>query len=557
MDNLVNIVIQSQNYLRDEEGLTLSDAFDEIIKVLYTQFILNEEFFNININEFKKYFRNELYSPNLFNSDEIKIKDHSIKTLLKITSDIDFSREDIKGRLFEIYLGKTFTGNLGQFFTPRNVVKFISKMLLKHVDSNKKIKIIDPTCGSGGMLTTLYNLSDNIGEAVGIDIDSRLVRISNLNCVINKIKNFNIIHNSFLMIDLDNDFDIAISNPPFGSKVTRPDILNKFELGKGKKSQDLELLILEKIIKSLKPGGMCGIVLPMGVFNNKSTKGVRNFVLEKTNIICSVGLPNGVFKSSGTGCETSLLFFKKNPTERTSCKMYVSETVGYETKTKFAKSIQNNDLERIINDKIEYVNINPKELVKRMDAKYFIQRKKNEDNKFTHKINKYYDLINTSKYELENFLNNRNYVKYIQYSDVDDMFGFIRSSTIYNNFEILPGRARQIVKMGDVIVPRLSANKVGIIDKESNDSIVSSGFFVIRPKEEYSTEFIFSLFKSKIIKEQLNSISSGTIMSSVDNEYLSELVFFNITDKEIRDREHKIFQAFNYVKLASELLNGK
>ena len=91
----------------------------------------------------------------------------------------------------------------------------------------------------------------------------------------------------------------------------------------------------------------------------------------------------------------------------------------------------------------------------------------------------------------------------------------------------MPNRAKQIVKKGDVLIPRLtgsSGNKMAIITDEYDNCLASSGFFVLRPKNNYESEFIFSIFRTKFMQNQMNSISSGTIMPSVDDEYFYKLV---------------------------------
>lgn len=553
-NNLTSIVLKSQNILRNNDGLTLSDAFDEILKILYTQYAFKSDFF-VKIDLFRAQFRENVFNEKMFNSTEIKVSNDSIREILALYSEIDFSKEDVKGRLFEIYLGRTFTSGLGQFFTPRNIVNFLAKFILQNIDDRKNLKVLDPSCGSGGMLSVINNLIYS-AELIGYDIDNRLVRTSNINLDVNNSKNYKIINKSFLNTEYEDYFDIVISNPPFGIKETKKNILSKYYLSKGKKTQDLEILFIEQIIKSLKPNGICGVVLPDSIFNNTSTQYVRQYILENTNIISSISMPSGVFKSSGTGCETSLLIFKKKPTTTTDCKMYLPSYVGYETKTKFAKQIDKNDLDLILENNFEHINIEKDLLLKRCDSKYFIFKYnlEKEFNKNLIKLNSFYDIITTSKSKLSEFIKDKEYVKYIQYSNVDDFFGHIRNvDELY--IDELPNRAKQIVRTGDIIVPRLtgsSGNKIGIITSEYNNCLVSSGFYVLRPKQQYETEFIFSIFKNKFIQEQLHSLASGTIMPSVDDCYFDTLVMAPIKSDEIQKITEDIKNGFVHLNKAQE-----
>jgi len=554
-ENLIQIVVKSQNILRDNDGLTLAEAFDEIIKILYTQSKVNQSFFT-NITSFKAEFTNYLYDEKLFKNSTIDVSDESIRQILYLYADIDFSKDDVKGRLFEVYLGRTFTSNLGQFFTPRNVVDFLSQYLLMCVDKTDNLKILDPSCGSGGMLTYLSRGVTN-SEFVGYDVDHRLEKVSNLNLTLNNIDNYEIRNKSFLVDDFEEEFDIAISNPPFGIKEKKEENLSKFELSRGKKSIDLELVFIEQLLNALKPNGVCGIVLPDGVLNNsnKSAQNVRKFLVDNANIIASVDLPAGVFKGSGTGVDTSLLIFKKKPTDITKCKMFDINYVGYETKTKFQRPIDNNDLEDIISGNLKPLEIEQIYLTRRIDAKYYINS--NVVKKYDSKLNKYYSLVDTKKQELLSYLDSLDEIKYIQYQDVDDKFGLIRSYTSYIDSSELPHRASEIVRVGDVIVPRLSASvgKVGIIGEEHHGSIVSSGFLVLRPKGKYTTEFIFSLFKVKEISTQLQKLCTGSIMSCISDTYFDEVRYNNISVEEIKNRESLIKKIFFHIESANKLLN--
>ena len=62
--------------------------------------------------------------------------------------------EDIKGIAFERFLGKTFRGEIGQFFTPRPIVEFMVRM----VDPQEGEVICDPASGSGGFLIRFFEI---------------------------------------------------------------------------------------------------------------------------------------------------------------------------------------------------------------------------------------------------------------------------------------------------------------------------------------------------------------------------------------------------------------
>ena len=78
------------------------------------------------------------------------LKDRTTKQLVKFLENYDLSLTsfDVKGEAFEYFLGETFTGGLGEYFTPRNVVEF----MVEATDPKIGEKLVDPFCGTGGFL---------------------------------------------------------------------------------------------------------------------------------------------------------------------------------------------------------------------------------------------------------------------------------------------------------------------------------------------------------------------------------------------------------------------
>lgn len=62
--------------------------------------------------------------------------------------------EDIKGIAFERFLGRTFRGEIGQFFTPHTIVEFMVHM----VGPQEGEVICDPASGSGGFLIRFFEV---------------------------------------------------------------------------------------------------------------------------------------------------------------------------------------------------------------------------------------------------------------------------------------------------------------------------------------------------------------------------------------------------------------
>jgi type I restriction enzyme M protein len=87
--------------------------------------------------------------PEVF-KDDIRLRPSRIRTVVGYLQDISLSETDLdsKGRAFETFMGSFFRGDFGQYFTPRNIVKFIVDVLPITADS----RVLDTSCGSGGFL---------------------------------------------------------------------------------------------------------------------------------------------------------------------------------------------------------------------------------------------------------------------------------------------------------------------------------------------------------------------------------------------------------------------
>ena len=128
--NYNKIVIESQDIIRNIDGLTGSDAFDEIIKIIFTINLFSSE--KLDSEKLRSKFSEEVFPKyDFFIGDTIKLKDITIGQVIDLFHEVDFESEDVRGRLFETYLGRVFTSGLGQFFTPREIVDFIIGFLQK------------------------------------------------------------------------------------------------------------------------------------------------------------------------------------------------------------------------------------------------------------------------------------------------------------------------------------------------------------------------------------------------------------------------------------------
>lgn len=550
-NNVLKIIDESQDLIRNIDGLTGSDAFEEVIKVFFT---LNyDKNSATSSTRLISCYSNEVYKKyDFFKGDSINLKDLTINELIRLFSILDLNSEDIKGRLFEGFLGRVFTSGLGQFFTPREIVDFMADYLKNNNLIPDDGVILDPACGSSGILIRTQTGTQKI---IGFDINERLVRVSKMNMVIHGIENFEIINNSFMNdVELP-PISLCVTNPPFGVDEKQKEVLNKFKFGINRNKRELEILFLEKIIKVLKPGGICAIVLPDGLFNNVSLKDEREYLLTHCDLIASVDLPENVFKSTGTGCETGILFFRKKEKVENTLNEFVAykvDYVGYETQTKFAKKIEQNNLVEIINDK-NYSNqtvINSLNNTLRIDAKYYLAKKKMSN---VPTLN----LFEKSGLNINKIYKNEDEIRYVQYSDIDPVFGIIKS---YSRMEksSAPSRAKIVVRKNDILIPKLkqSSDKIAMVTEDYDGCVVTNGFYVIKPKDGVDVNYLFGIFRKNQIQEQIKDYSSGTIMPSIDDEYFDDIKYSPDSEDEIMVISSKINEVFTLINTAKTIIGS-
>lgn len=308
-DEFSKLLFKCHNVIRNNDKLSPEAAFDEISKVLFikiryerdntgTQIFSEEEFKKLreaydktkskqSLPFYQQLFertKEDYVKDDLFESnDTIKIKEASFEAIVKELEVYNLSRtaDDVKGIAFEKFLGKTFRGELGQFFTPRTIVDFMVALL----DPEEGEVICDPCCGSGGFLIKAFEYVrekiendiqkvkeqikaqlfdekyDSLNEKKKEDIDkrvdeyftilnqeldtmqndSRLQQLSH-DCIYGTDANprmartakMNMImhgdghggvhhHDGLLNVNgiFENRFDVILTNPPFGSRVEK------------------------------------------------------------------------------------------------------------------------------------------------------------------------------------------------------------------------------------------------------------------------------------------------------------------------------------------------
>lgn len=302
-DEFAALLHQCHNVIRNREKKDPAAAFDEIAKILFlkvnterrlragrsrtnlfTADFLDDQkqIHNDPINVLFKQTKEDYKADKIFDADEeINLRFNTAREIVRLLERYNLSdtSEDIKGIAFERFLGRTFRGEIGQFFTPRSIVEFMIRM----VEPKEGDVICDPASGSGGFLIRFFeivreqiladvdrqykeyreelegqNLSeekkaellrekfDELQKSIkpdrkgsrlwklanrciyGTDANDRMARTSKMNMIMHGDGHGGVHHHDgFLNVNgiFEGRFDIVLTNPPFGANVEETDVI--------------------------------------------------------------------------------------------------------------------------------------------------------------------------------------------------------------------------------------------------------------------------------------------------------------------------------------------
>ena len=288
-----------------------------------------------------------VFPPN----SRLDLPEGEIADVVQCLQSVSFTRTDVDviGRAFEEFFSSVFRGELGQYFTMRQLARFTVAAL----DISPTDYVLDPTAGTGGflleaLLQTWRRMDEQsagqpegvreqlktdfaLTHVHGIEIHEILARICKINLLLHHGGHTNIeaerscLEATFANPRLNNPdggFSRVVGNLPFGDEINENDgdhlganRLANFEVATGRTKIDLEQVIVERCIQFLEPGGRLGLVLPEGLFNNPAAQSncpqTRALLAKRGKIEALVSLPDHAFRKSGAQIKTSILFFRK------------------------------------------------------------------------------------------------------------------------------------------------------------------------------------------------------------------------------------------------------
>lgn len=317
---------------------------------------------------------------------------------------IVMSDRDTKGDLYEYLLSKIASaGTNGQFRTPRHIIK----MMVDMVKPQKDDTICDPACGTAGFLVAAgeyihQNHNDwfmdktfrehyNSKMFNGGEFDSTMLRIAAMNLQLHGIENPNLISKDSLSeanADMTDKYSLILANPPFKGSLDY-DSVEKSILTRVK-TKKTELLFLGLMLRALKTGGRCAVIVPDGVLFGSSNahKQIRQELVEKQQLQAVISMPSGVFKPYAGVSTAILLFTKTNSGGTDNVWFYDMRADGYTLDDKRSPA-KDNDIPDII---ARYGNLEAEKNRKRTEQSFTVPLAEIQANGWDLSINRYKEI---------------------------------------------------------------------------------------------------------------------------------------------------------------------
>lgn len=499
----------------------------------------------------------------------------------------------------ERLVAKDAKGALGQYFTPRDIVRFCIEVL----NPNSKDKIIDPACGSGGFLfeATRHSLRNTGASPVclGIDFGARAIKVAALLSAATPkakitISKANSIDGRLYAQDTPSEWQpflsretgtsthrantwgawnklgcsVLATNPPFAGDIDEMDILDAYEsqhLRSGHNAVSREHLFLERAVQLLRPQGRLAIVVPQGLLANPSSSYLRSWLFRKCRILGVIGLHPFAFLPY-TSVKTALLFAIKLGSNEAPPRDYPiffasSRDCGKDSRGKPTGTTDYPDLAAsftlfLKSQKFAWVEppnsnqtresfetVSFSEVVKadRLDAEYYDPAalallRRLEPNSVP-QLGSFIE-VKPERFRKSLYKD----ICYVDISSVDNKTGIIAPNIISANEA--PSRASYIIQPGDVLVStvRPDRNVVALITGFSGLPIVASnGFCVLRPKT-IEPEVLFAYCKTESFKRMLSRHATASMYPTVTDKDVLGIPFIK-PSPEVSDHVKKLIQS--------------
>jgi type I restriction enzyme M protein len=325
--------------------------------------------------------------------------------VVQMIDKIQMDDRDTKGDLYEYLLSKIASaGRNGQFRTPRHIIK----MMVEIMQPTQEDTVCDPACGTAGFLVATgeyvhehhpdwlhepsFREHFNSDMFTGIEFDSTMLRIGAMNLQLHGIDNPQLIGRDSLSeanADSRDQFSLILANPPFKGSLDYDSV--ESSLLKTVKTKKTELLFLGLMLRMLKVGGRCVVIIPDGVLFGSSNahKMIRQTLVEKHKLEAVISMPSGVFKPYAGVSTAIIVFTKTNNGGTDNVWFYDMQADGFSLDDK-RNPIKDDDLPDIIE---RFKQRDQEQERSRTDQSFLVPFDEIKDNDWDLSINRYKEIV--------------------------------------------------------------------------------------------------------------------------------------------------------------------
>ncbi len=272
--------------------------------------------------------------------------------------------DDLLGDAYE-YLMRNFATesgkSKGQFYTPAEVSRVLSKVIGIGNIKEGSITVYDPTCGSGSLLIKVADEANCNVTIYGQEMDNATAALAKMNMIMHSKETAEIWQDNTLSTPYfkdENDssqlrrFNFAVANPPFSTKSwsngvdVSEETYERFKEFGAPPDKNGDYAFLLHIIKSLKADGKAAVILPHGVlFRGNAEEVIRTKIIKKGLIKGIIGLPANLFY--GTGIPACIIVIDKENAESRKGIFMIDASKGF-VKDGNKNRLRDQDIHKIV-----------------------------------------------------------------------------------------------------------------------------------------------------------------------------------------------------------------
>lgn len=450
-------------YKRDSKYFQIAEIYTSIIRYIPRQKLSDivSFFFRINKKDLREFF------PELFDF-----------LLYKISN--------VQGK------------NSGEFIQPFE----ISRLMMNLADLDNNATIYNPFAGLASFASFLHPLQRYYGQ----EINHRTWALGSLRLMAHNLESFDYrLEDSIENWKSFGEFDLIVSNPPFGIKIPR-----HFTNGA---NSSVEMFLIEKSLQKLPKKGQLILILPQSFLYTSTTnnKQYREYLVNNNFIDTIISLPSGILKH--TAIPVCIIVFRKAPINKGFIKFVDASEFAIKSLDKKAKILDDLRLLDYIKTSIEY------DFIKNID---FFKIKENDYNL---KVNRYLideDFEGAKLSEISKFISGTRSVretiaKFVKIKDLkEDIVNFYLDVDTIESQEIPSNNIRKIEQDCLLVAVRWKTLKPTYFKYQGQAIYISNDIFAIKIDENrVNINYLINELSSDYVIKQLDRYRIGSVIPMI------------------------------------------